>query len=157
LFTRNSMHTFNIFKSHFKSSQVDFLYSCKIWGVHGDVYEESRLLGSGAVWLWLEPTFRRNVSPACSGRMNRDENTVNRWLQLSALDSCCSHLLSVFSSRFTCPEDGGDTFLRNVGSNHNYTIPDPRRRLSSYTLLYTSFQFALFSCFRRYYLSHCRC
>jgi hypothetical protein len=53
--------------------------------------------------LWLEPTFRRNVSPPSS----------------------------IFSSQFTCPEDGGHTFLRNVGSNHNYTAPDPRRRLSS--------------------------
>jgi hypothetical protein len=31
----------------------------------------------------------------------------------------CRHLLTIFSSRFTCPEDGGDTFLRNVGSNQN--------------------------------------
>jgi hypothetical protein len=38
-----------------------------------------------------------------------------------------------YSERFTCPEYGGDTFLRNVGSNHNYTAPDPRRRLFSYT------------------------
>jgi hypothetical protein len=33
------------------------------------------------------------------------------------------------SAEETC--NGGDTFLRNVGSNHNYTAPDPRRRLSS--------------------------
>jgi hypothetical protein len=29
----------------------------------------------------------------------------------------------------TC--NGGDTFRRNVGSKHNYTVPDPKRRLSS--------------------------
>jgi predicted RNA binding protein YcfA (HicA-like mRNA interferase family) len=27
------------------------------------------------------------------------------------------------------PEDGGDTFLRNVGSHKNYPAPHPRRRL----------------------------
>jgi hypothetical protein len=29
------------------------------------------------------------------------------------------------------PEDGGDTFLRNVGKQHIYTVPHPRRPLSS--------------------------
>jgi hypothetical protein len=55
------------------------------------------------VYFWLEPTFRRNVSPPSSGQVNRDENI-------------CRHL-TIFSSRFTCPEDGGDMFIRNVGSN----------------------------------------
>jgi hypothetical protein len=44
----------------------------------------------------------------------------------------CRHLLTIFSSRFTCPEDGGDTFLRNVGSNQKYTAQDPRRRFPAY-------------------------
>jgi hypothetical protein len=30
------------------------------------------------------------------------------------------------------PEDGGDTFLRNVGSHETHTAPHPRRRHSSY-------------------------
>jgi hypothetical protein len=54
-----------------------------------------------------------------------------RWGDSTKMDLREIHLLTVFSSRFTCPEDGGDTFVRNVGSNHNYTAPDPRRRLSS--------------------------
>jgi hypothetical protein len=29
------------------------------------------------------------------------------------------------------PEDGGDTFLRNVGEHHIYTVSHPRRLLSS--------------------------
>jgi hypothetical protein len=33
--------------------------------------------------------------------------------------------------RFFYPEDGGDTFLRNVGSHKIYTAPHPRRRHSS--------------------------
>jgi hypothetical protein len=49
----------------------------------------------------------------------------------------CSHLLTVFSSRFTCPEDGRDTFLRNVVSNHNCAAADPRRRLYSLPYLIT--------------------
>jgi hypothetical protein len=32
---------------------------------------------------------------------------------------------------FFYPEDGGDTFLRNVGSHKIYTTPHPRRRHSS--------------------------
>jgi hypothetical protein len=31
---------------------------------------------------------------------------------------------------FFYPEDGGDTFLRNVGSHKIYTAPHPRRRHS---------------------------
>jgi hypothetical protein len=31
----------------------------------------------------------------------------------------------------TCPEDGGDTFLRNVGKNRNHTVLQPRRRFST--------------------------
>jgi hypothetical protein len=40
-----------------------------------------------------------------------------------------SEIYGWIRGKYTCPEDGGDTFLRNVGSNHNYTAPDPRRRL----------------------------
>jgi hypothetical protein len=32
---------------------------------------------------------------------------------------------------FSNPEDGGDTFLRNVGSNQGHTVLHPRRRYSS--------------------------
>jgi hypothetical protein len=35
---------------------------CNIWGFHGGDYEECRLLGCHAVWVKLEPRFRRNVS-----------------------------------------------------------------------------------------------
>jgi hypothetical protein len=34
-------------------------------------------------------------------------------------------------SRFFYPEDGGDIFLRNVGSHKIYTAPHPRKRHSS--------------------------
>jgi hypothetical protein len=37
-----------------------------------------------------------------------------------------------FARGFLYPEDGGDTFLRNVGSHKMYTAPHPRRRNSSY-------------------------
>jgi hypothetical protein len=30
------------------------------------------------------------------------------------------------------PDNGGDTFLRNVGSNQKYTAQDPRRRFPAY-------------------------
>jgi hypothetical protein len=37
---------------------------------------------------------------------------------------------------FFYPEDGGDTFLRNVGSHKNYTAPHPRKRHSSTSVLF---------------------
>jgi hypothetical protein len=57
--------------------------------------------------------------------------TVRGMTSHSFCNVVASDLLTLFSLRFTCPEDGGDTFFRNVGSNHNYTAPNPRRRLSS--------------------------
>jgi hypothetical protein len=42
----------------------------------------NHLLGSCAVYFWLEPTFRRKVSPPSSGQLNRDENIVSRCLQM---------------------------------------------------------------------------
>jgi hypothetical protein len=43
------------------------LICCNIRGFHGDDYEECPLLVCYAVWLLLEPRFRRNVSPPSSG------------------------------------------------------------------------------------------
>jgi hypothetical protein len=83
---------------------------CKIWGFHGDDYEEYRLLGYSTVWLCFEPTFRRNVSPSSSGQVNNTRSQVSRWLRSL---------------------DGDDTFLRNVGSNQSHTVLHPRRRYSS--------------------------
>jgi hypothetical protein len=62
----------------------------------------------------LYPTFRRNVWPPYSGSKN-----------------------SLANQRASHPEDGGDTFLRNVGyhSTH-YTALYPRRRYSSKPLLW---------------------
>jgi hypothetical protein len=92
---------------------VQLFIICKIWGFHGDDYAGNRLLGSCAVYFWLEPTFRRN--------------------ERSLLPTICRHLLTIFSLRFNCPDDGGDTFLRNVGSNQKYTAQDPRRWFPAYS------------------------
>jgi hypothetical protein len=44
-----------------------------------------------------------------------------------------SHLSHWFLAHgFFCPEDGGDTFLRNFGSHEMYTAAHPRRRNSSF-------------------------
>jgi hypothetical protein len=49
----------------------------------------------------------------------------------------CSYLLRQFLARgFFYPEDGGDMFLRNVGTHKIYTAPHPRRRHSSYSPLW---------------------
>jgi hypothetical protein len=66
-----------------------------------------------------------------------DWPSVAMWLWLSDSDSdlvaqsaatCSCWLLE---RGFFYPEDGGDTFLRNVGSHKIYTPPHPRRRYSS--------------------------
>jgi hypothetical protein len=44
------------------------------------LYAGNRLLGSCAVCFWLEPTFRRNISPPSSGQVNSNENIVSRCL-----------------------------------------------------------------------------
>jgi hypothetical protein len=46
--------------------------------------------------------------------------------------SVCIPCSCLFLARgFFCPEDGGDTILRNVGSHKIYTAPHPRSRHSS--------------------------
>jgi hypothetical protein len=55
------------------------------------------------------------------------------WLVIA----CAFHFIIITATAFcihkpfTCSEDGGDMFLRNVGQNEEYTAPKPRRRLSS--------------------------
>jgi hypothetical protein len=45
----------------------------------------------------------------------RNRNGYSRWF---------------FARKFVYPEDGGDMFLRNVGSHKIYTVPHLRRRHS---------------------------
>jgi hypothetical protein len=108
--------------------------------------EECRLLGCGAVWSLCEPTFRRNVSPPSSGlktpwaRNQLEQVAAAVWIlweptfrrnvspsssgltnlrarnQLEQVAADCS-----LARRFFNPEDGGDTFLRNVGSHKIHT------------------------------------
>jgi hypothetical protein len=63
-----------------------------------------------------------------SKQMNNNNNATV--LKIKDMSAICklqtpAHILS---SRFTCPDDGGDTYFRNVGSNQKYTAQDPRRR-----------------------------
>jgi hypothetical protein len=44
----------------------------------GDANEEYRLLGCSTVWVWFEPTFRRNVSPPSLGQVNNTRLQVSR-------------------------------------------------------------------------------
>jgi hypothetical protein len=75
----------------------------------------------------LYPTFRRNVSPPSSGAKNSC-HLLARWFAELFFDL----LARWFAELFFDPEDGGDTFLRNVGYNStDYTAPYPRRRYSS--------------------------
>jgi hypothetical protein len=61
------------------------------------------------------------------GRKNRERGTsVSRWLQTSEESSA-----SILARGFIYPEDGGDTFLRNVGLHKIYRAPLSRRQHSS--------------------------
>jgi hypothetical protein len=56
------------------------------------------------------------------------------WTDVSEAAAICSRW---FVARgFLYPEDGGDTFLRNVSSHKIYTAPYPRKRHSSYSPLW---------------------
>jgi hypothetical protein len=57
-----------------KKISINTFDFCRSWAFHGGVYEECRLLGSGAAWIYYKPTFRRNVSLPSSGK---------RWLKIS--------------------------------------------------------------------------
>jgi hypothetical protein len=39
---------------------------CKIWSFRSGDYEKFRLLECGSLWMLLEPTFRKKVSPLSS-------------------------------------------------------------------------------------------
>jgi hypothetical protein len=58
---------------------------CKISGFHSGDYEECRLLRCGAMWLLLESTFRRNISPPSSGWKEITANVFLSSLILSTL------------------------------------------------------------------------
>jgi hypothetical protein len=42
------------------------LMLCTISGFHGDEYDECRLLGCGGMWIFIQLTYRINVSPPSS-------------------------------------------------------------------------------------------
>jgi hypothetical protein len=82
--------------------------------------EECRLVGCGAVWVLLEPTFSvENISPIFRGKRKRKVGTT-------LITSRCSQL-----AESSYPEDGMNKFLRNIGSNNTHTVLHPRRRHSS--------------------------
>jgi hypothetical protein len=54
--------------------------------------------------------------------------TVSTCVELQSAATCSRWFLA---RGFFYPEDGGDTFLRNIGSHKNYTVPHPRKRHSS--------------------------
>jgi hypothetical protein len=54
----------------------------------------NHLLGSCAVYIWLEPTFRKNVSPPSSGQVNCNENIVSRCLQMVGSQERSTYIVS---------------------------------------------------------------
>jgi hypothetical protein len=65
----------------------------------------------------------------------------------------CSHLVMVVTrSQIFYPEDGGDTFLRNVGSHKIYTAPYPRTRNFS-SVSHLSNDFSHSSTFLLYFIN----
>jgi hypothetical protein len=63
----------------------------------------------------------------CSSCVNRRFGGTFR-LRMQTAATCLRWFLE---RGFFYPEDGGDTFLRNIGSHKIYTAPHPTRRHSS--------------------------
>jgi hypothetical protein len=121
------------------------------WDVASCIYYVDRRFGG---------TYRLHIQ----GRKIRERGTsFRRWLQTeppvgnnqlyknktggSVATTCLCWFLT---HRFFYPEDGGDTFLRSVGSQKIYTAPHPRRRHFSkrhQTENYARFFYSLFDCF----------
>jgi hypothetical protein len=55
-------------RRHITSTEPSQLMLCKIWGFHGGDYGDCRLLGSYAMCLSWNPTFRRKLAPPSSGK-----------------------------------------------------------------------------------------
>jgi hypothetical protein len=60
-----------------------------------------------------------------------DAGTLALFLVSFSYNSAATCSRWLLACGFFFPEDGGDTFLRNVGSHKIYTAPHPRRRHSS--------------------------
>jgi hypothetical protein len=59
---------------------------------------------------------------------------LERGTRVQSAATCSRWFLA---GRFFYPEDGGDTFLRNVGSHKIYTAPHPTRRHSTNSFWFT--------------------
>jgi hypothetical protein len=98
----------------------------KKWKPHSDVYTHSE---SWSPYLTL---FGRMSFSRMWHRVDLVWTNVSK----EHISSIFSRLLTTCSLRFLArrffyAEDGGNTFLRNVGSHKFYTAPQPRRRHSS--------------------------
>jgi hypothetical protein len=85
----------------------------------------NRLLGSCAVYFWLEPTFRRDVSPPSSGQVNSDENILSRCLQILRNFISVSHLLhrSMADRTFSCDTRGHAFSVLRCSNSSNRNCP----------------------------------
>jgi hypothetical protein len=96
--------------------------NCKIWCFHGGDYDECRLCDVAPCRYCVNRRFGGKYRLHLQDRKIRERGTSV---------SSCSHLLTLVPRlRIFYPEDGGDTFFRNVGLHKIYTAPHPSRRHS---------------------------
>jgi hypothetical protein len=90
------------------------------------IHEENkcRILSSG-MWHGVHRVWT-DVSEECIASIFRVEKSGSEELKWAATFSLYFLARGPFY-----PEDGGDTFLRNVGSRKIYTAPHPRKQHSS--------------------------
>jgi hypothetical protein len=62
-------------------------------------------------------------------------------------------VLSRISSFFFYPEDGGDTFFRNIGYHNIYTAPHPRKLLTSQFIVAFWISVSALSCQQALFIS----
>jgi hypothetical protein len=100
---------------------------CKICGFHGGDYEEWRLLGCYTVWLFKEPTFRRNLAASKSASVASygyvPSSQILVTLMMEALNS----------SETSVPEPEGS--LPSSQELSTCTFPEPNQSSPQHSLL----------------------
>jgi hypothetical protein len=97
-----------------------------------------RRMPSSRMWrrvdlVWTDISEERSASILWVEKSVSEEPAWAHGYQIDILLATCSRWF--LASGFFYPEDGGDTFLRNVGSHKFYTAPHPRKRHSSKYIL----------------------
>jgi hypothetical protein len=103
----------------------EYYFACKVWPSVGFKVFTAVTMNNAVFW---------DVAP-CRSYVNRRFGGTYRLHLQGSLQSAATCSRWFLARGVLYPEDGGDTFFRNVDSNKIYMVPHPRRRHSSYDFL----------------------